>query len=315
MLAYLISQWNSIAELITNSKFLNAAFIAALLGAIPGACFGAWAGAYAAWRIAERSKSKQDLLDELKNTSKGILIAFNICNRMIGLKRQHVPQMRNRFSESRANLIDAIAQNKQGVFHFVADLETLTPISLPAKALEQLIFEKISVGGRPFALASMLASSEEDLKHVVAMRNAIVERLKANRQSMGFGFERQYFGLPGSDGHLDKTYPDLIESISMITDDCIFFSKTLGDDLTRYGQHVRKKFKSRFREEPPKLPEADFNKAEVLGLLPDENNYKDWVSNFLEHPSDPTRRRRMISWLKGRKADLKSNLRSLRSSY
>ena len=149
MFTELAIRWSDISQFIIDSKFLNAPFVAGIFGAIPGALFGAWAGARAARKIAERSKLKSELSEELKNTNKAIVIAFSICNKVIGLKGQHVRPLKEEFDAAREALEEAVKRG--GRFEFIADLRTLTTDLLPAPALESFVFEKVSVGGRPFA--------------------------------------------------------------------------------------------------------------------------------------------------------------------
>ena len=104
MFTELAIRWSDISQFIIDLKFLNAPFVAGIFGAIPGALFGAWAGARAARKIAERSKLKSELSEELKNTNKAIVIAFSICNKVIGLKGQHVRPLKEEFDAGREAL-------------------------------------------------------------------------------------------------------------------------------------------------------------------------------------------------------------------
>ena len=148
-------------------------------------------------------------------------------------------------------------------------------------------------------MVSTLASSAEDLRQVLTMRNDLVEKLKASQKESGEDLQRLYFGLPNQAGHLDRTYPDLIAGISSITDDCIYFSKTLGEDLGRHGKRVRERFIAKFGEVPPRVSEANFEMAEKRGLLPPVGNYADWETGFIEIASEPTRWQRLLRYLQG----------------
>jgi hypothetical protein len=297
MFTELANTWSDISQFVIDSKFLNAPFVAGIFGAIPGALFGAWAGARAARKIAERTKLKVELSEELKNTNKAIVIAFSICNKLIGLKGQHVHRLKEEFDAAKLALEEAVRRG--GRFEFIADLRTLTPDSFPVRALENLVFEKVSVGGRPLAMVSTLVSSVEGLQLVLTSRNDLVEKFKQSQRTSGKGVEKLYFGLPDESGHVDETYPDLVAALSSITDDCIYFSKTLGEDLGRHGKRMRERFITKFGEVPPRVSEANFEKSEKRGLLPPVENYTDWETGFMEIAPGPTRWQRLYRYLHG----------------
>ena len=63
--------------------FANTTFATALIGSLAGA----FAGAYGAQRIAERSKTKELLLTEIRNTNAAIMVAYVVFSFFYGLKK------------------------------------------------------------------------------------------------------------------------------------------------------------------------------------------------------------------------------------
>jgi hypothetical protein len=74
-----------------------------------------------------------------------------------------------------------------------------------------------------------------------------------------------YFGLPGRTGHIDTVYPDKMEAICNNIDNCIFFIKTLAEELMEHGRKISKEFGRR----SPKIHKIDLTRAEQAGLIPD----------------------------------------------
>ena len=84
-----------VAEWPHAEKFFNSVFFISIAGASAGALGGAWA----AQRIAEGAKRKDELLREIRATNVSILLAFGICNALMGAKRQVILPMKSRFEE------------------------------------------------------------------------------------------------------------------------------------------------------------------------------------------------------------------------
>ena len=112
-------------------RLLNSVFFISVTGAFAGALGGAWA----AQRIAERARSKDELLKELRATNASILLSFGICNTLIITKRQVTMPMKSRFDQDLVK-IDEVVRNWQRIgppttLDVVADYRALSPIDLP----------------------------------------------------------------------------------------------------------------------------------------------------------------------------------------
>jgi hypothetical protein len=66
-----------------------------------------------------------------------------------------------------------------------------------------------------------------------------------------------------------------LDAIFQYTDDCIYFSIRLTNDLLEHGRALQKKYETRFKEKAPRITVADFSKVEK-GILPLAGNYLDW---------------------------------------
>ena len=256
--------------------FVNSTFVTSL--------FGAFAGAYGGQFIVEKIKNRETLLTEIRNTNAAVLMTFDICHSYILLKQQHVGPLKETFDKQREDLNTFQAGVKSGqipdneIFQFEADLKTCETMFVPIEVLQKLIFEKISLDGRPLILNSNLIRAVQSLNNAIQKRNQLIEGYRAKTPMQSKDFATQYFGLPYSGGHIDNNYPSCVEFIYKSTDDCIFFSKLLCEDLVAHGEQLKKKF----GEDAPKIYTPNFNKAVEFGLIPDESKYSDWTNLFVK---------------------------------
>lgn len=256
-----------------------------ILIAILTAFAGAFAGAYGAQRIAERARSKEELIKEIRNTNAGISVAFSIFNSFFGLKKQHVAALKNNFDAQKAGFENAEKQRQKGegvgeVFVFHADLQTLQPLIAPIERMQAIVFEKISVTGRPLNLASILMQTIHSLNDSIEKRNELIQSFRAAYPRAGNEFIRLYFGFADKNGHVDANYPMGIEAIYKQTDDCIYFSKMLAEDLMVHGKSLKRNYEYKFRGKTPNIGRVDFTVVKDQGLMPPPENYPDWTDAF-----------------------------------
>jgi hypothetical protein len=89
-----------------------------------------------------------------------------------------------------------------------------------------------------------------------------------------------------------------IEALEKQTDDCIFFSMHLAEQLIKYGNGLRRK-SWMYRHGMKKFLPANWSIAEKQGLLPNEADFADWLRGFVPRPSWW---KRFWHWLAGQKA-------------
>jgi hypothetical protein len=113
------------------------------------------------------------------------------------------------------------------------------------------------------------------------LRNNIIADCKANPRAQT-ALAQLYFGLKSKDGRTDLSYPSSVNAILAYTDDCIWFTKRLIDDLVEHGKALTKSIK----RNPPKISAPEFTRAIELKLIPDDVNYASWLSAFKStHPT------------------------------
>lgn len=248
-----------------------------------GTLAAAFAGSFGAQHFINKQQKKDALLSEIRNINSAIMTAFNICNSCLSLKKQHVKSLKEEFDLKRNELeqfkkdMKNEANGPENIFAFRADFQSLPPLTLPIELLEKQIFEKVSAKGRALGLTITLITTIQSLNRSINHRNTTIQWIKENVPTEEHErLVQLYFGLPDRNGHIDNNYPDTINAINNLTDDCIFFSKLLCADLKEHGT----KLKENLRDKSIVISEPDFEIAEKAELMPDEENYDDWYKMF-----------------------------------
>lgn len=260
--------------------FANSSFFVSLSGA--------FAGAYGGQYIVEKIKNRENLLTEIRNTNAAIMMTFDICHSYLSLKKKDVKALKENYDKQLQYIEEFNQRRRQGilsaneVFEFQADLQTLEAIFVPIDTLKKLIFEKISVGGRPLCLTTTLIRTIQSLNGCIQKRNQLIESYKANSPIPDEVLARHYFGLPDSNGNIDNNYPSYIESIYEQTENCIKFSQFLCEDLVAHGEKLKRKF----GKKAPKISKPNFQSAVDADLMPDEAQYADWKNMFVKRGED-----------------------------
>jgi hypothetical protein len=263
---------------------LNSNFSTALLGSLAGA-FG---GAIAAQRIAERSKHREEILTEIRHVNSAVMVAATICNTVISSKTQHVNPLWAGFQQDAERLRvfeqewNSGQEASKASFHYTADLRIFPCPTLPIAVLEDFVFNRLKVFGRPLSIVSTLAQSIVELKEAYAKREEIILEFRS-RSSSTEDFVKQYFGFPNASKETNRDHPDIIYAMSVYTDDCIFFSSLLCDDLTAHGRRLRALYEKKFGKGAPEISHADFTGGRASGTVPPSSKYADWLKGFPEY--------------------------------
>lgn len=255
--------------------FLNSNFTAAL--------GGAFAGAMAAHSIANRSKLHATFQQEIRSTNAAIMVAFTICNAGLTLKKQLVKGIHDRYSAQRAEL-QLFKQRRAlgettGAFKLDLDLRTVQMPILPIDVMRTLMYEKTSTRERPLAAMAALAGSAGTLSEVLIKRTELIDRFRSigdthpDRVAM-------YLGEPYGIGHVSEEFPDLVDAMQSLTDDVIFFSNLLIEDLTTHGEKVLADYKKANKKTEERISKIDLSPAHEAGLIPPKENYLDWIKGF-----------------------------------
>lgn len=253
--------------------------------AVLGGLAGALGGALGAQHIVERSRRRDELLKELRNTNSATMIALTTCNTALSLKKQHVQPMFELFAQDKEALRKFKEQRATGqrqgnaVYHFTADLKTFPAPVVPIETLKDLAFHRISAYGRVLALVSVLEQSLLGLKEAVLRRDLLIQRFVSGAVPAE-QLPQYYFGTPLHTGDTNHEYPDLVEAIHSYVDDIAFFSALLCTDLIEHGNSIRTAYTKSFGKDAPKVSTVDFSGPRQKGLIPPDAQYADWLNGF-----------------------------------
>jgi hypothetical protein len=128
--------------------FFNSVFFTAIAGSFAGA----FAGARAAQLIAEKTRNKEEMLREIRNTNSATMLAFGICNSLISAKKQHIKSLKDGFDQHKISAKEALIKQKlePTVFEFQADFRTLPLLNVPtAIVIAQGVGQEARIG-RPW---------------------------------------------------------------------------------------------------------------------------------------------------------------------
>lgn len=269
-----------VSPLWENVKgFANSSFTISLAGA--------FAGATAAQRIAEKGKFREELLKEFQHTSAVISLATAVACQALALKKQHVKALKDsydddlkKFEAHKEKIIGKkIAANTP--FEISPNLLFLQEISPPTATIQDIVLSRLSTVGRTIGTVTALADSVGNLNGALSKRNELLNTFKNQQFPEGATFHHMYLGLPYRETQTNQEYGGSIEAISLYTDDIIFFSIKLCEDLRDHGEILKKRYKSRLRGSPPTIPTVDFEKPRQDGLVPKDEEYENWLSGFV----------------------------------
>ena len=287
--------WRQTLEYV--SQLSGTSILTIFVTAAAGAFFGAW-GAQA---VISRGQRFGALVAELNAVNTAVTLSFIICNAYLGLKKQHVQPMSKRFcdlKQEHEKFLEAAKEHREPKlleFQFQADWQTLSPQRTPNEALERILLDKVSIGGRGLSASAYLFGAIDSLIQSITYRNTLIVDLQKSGPHHPKALLDIYLGLSDANGTIDERFSTSIDAISAYTDDCVFFAKVLGEDLREHGVRLRRRNRWKTWKRLPKITRIDWSQAANDGLFPPDELYKDWLSGFKQ---DRSRRERLCSWVK-----------------
>jgi hypothetical protein len=194
--------------------------------------------------------------------------------------------LKAKFAADHAAFAEFIRQRRTGerqgnaTPQIAVDTRMVPGLTFSTNTLQSLMFGKIAITGRALALMTTLSETATWLLAANTQRNELVERLR--RLAPGAAeLPHLYLGAPSPTGQVNRAYPDTVAAVASRTDEMIFFSATLCDDLLAHGRQLRASFVERFgKQDAPPLNGVDFSADRAAGLMPPEANYSDWLNTL-----------------------------------
>jgi hypothetical protein len=247
---------------------------------------GAFAGALGAQRIIARNQEYASYLSLLRKSNSAIILSYSAANTLMMLKRQHIQPLCEKYKSDRADCLKALEQSKSkpatGPYYIQADLKTYTLPKLPLRALTQMVYSEIAPNGKGISALAMLEQSDVGFAQVTSRREDLVARFQRNEIPAN-QFHCHYFGIKDWTGHVFGEYRDLMSAIESYLDDMIFFAGLLTEELQNHAELVEKKLvELNKRRKAPTVNAVDFSSSLSSGLMPEKENYADWLAGFRE---------------------------------
>ena len=248
-----------------NSELIIVTFISALVGT------------YGGQFVAEKKHDQRLLIEEFRATNTALMIANGIFNSLINIRKQFSNKFWNSYYEHKAEY--AFGPQVSGeIFNFNPNLITFQNPKLPIDELKKILFEKITLSGRPIAVVTALGQTIDNLESVFAQRNSMVLDWKNNQRPIEI-FMAEYFGTPLSPNMTDMTFVHLVDGIYNLVETAQFFSMLLSNDLRKHASILRDQIKAKGL----RIYEIKYDTLEK-DLLPKEENYQQWINNFKKLP-------------------------------
>ncbi len=272
------------------------ALVVAIIIPLSASFFGAWT----AQRIAERNRSRDDILKEIRSTNAAISLAMSVCNTAMAIKRQQVATVKRDFDQAKANFVEHVRQRQTGQiqgntpYRFTLPLMTLPTPKFAIDSLRGVVLDRITVLGRAIHLTLELAEFAPRLVACMEARNQLVEGIKKAGGVNSDEAAHRLFGLSLADGQHDLTFEHTLSGIVTITDDIVFFSHRLCKDLQKHGHWLVDKYRKRFGGSFPHIVDIDFSERIADGTIPPATQYADYMTKFMEARRPPDRWQRIL---------------------
>lgn len=265
---------NALAAIVLSSTVWE------ILGIGLASGIAAYFGARGAQRVISRNNALDIARRELHAIASAQLICVSIANSAMAMKRQHVMPLAQKYS-CHIKSAESALNNEGSVLKIEMDLQKFPVPLLSTGQLEKLLFENIILSGRAFGALYALMGAKNLMKESIELRNELIEKWKSEKLPPD-EIIRRYFGFQDERGR-DETYSNLVDSIRCYTDDVIFFSMILAEDIRAIGEKKRENFPDR---NAPTLPTMSW--ANDDQLVPECSEYSAWLKGFPSEAIPPS---------------------------
>jgi len=107
-------------------------------------------------------------------------------------------------------------------------------------------------------------------------RNRLIEEFRTSGPHSQTELFRFYFAVRDQAGNIDNRYNSIVTAVYRYADDCIFFGKSLADELTVHGKTIAGLFGKKFNEQIGSVGELKITKKEYQEIMPDTREYASW---------------------------------------
>lgn len=274
--ASLIEFFNAAWTWLTCLEIANVLTNKDLWIAVIGSLAGAAGGALGAQHIAERGKKREELIKEMRSVNAALSVNHALTNSVLALKKQYLVDMKAAFIADKEGF-----KNHGEAYQLTPNFMFLQPQKYPTDTLRTLVFERVSVIGRPINLVLQIAATLDNLNDSVTNRNKLISETKGTFLFNAAALRYFYLGVPNPNGEIDMQYPHMMDAMFVQTDDAIHFTELLAKDLQAHGEQLGEQYHKLFPKEPKlKVTKIDYTAPKAEGLFPDPAAYVSWETGF-----------------------------------
>lgn len=261
-----------------SSAISSDASVAWIQALVAGAV-GAWAGSWATQRTINRHQDLNAARAELRAVNHAINLSFTVANHYLGYKRQMTLPMLEAFKAVESDVRASISAGAKEI-SFQLDFLILPIVDLPVSHLQDIMLEKLPIGGRGLVAAMQLRGAHQNLEDSLRERRQLIETFRSSG-AKGRRLTEFYLGLADADGNVDHRFHDNVLAIAQLVDDCIFFSTVVAKDLYRHGGDLLSRHGRRLGTKRKHLTQWNWDER-ANTLMPKDDNYQDWLKGFPE---------------------------------
>jgi hypothetical protein len=181
---------------------------------------GAFGGAVAASKFASRQQKRDDLVRIVNETNAAISISYSACEAYLTHKLILIDDLTNAYHRDFAAYRELQSEGPDRWPSISLNMTEPTLGQVQCSALQDLVF-RIPSTTAVIRLVAILNHRNATLHGHMVERNELIRAMRLldapDRTAL-------FFGLAKKDGFTDKTYPHLVDSLSELITDCIFFS-------------------------------------------------------------------------------------------
>lgn len=258
---------------------MESVFSSSFVSSIAGAAFGA----LAAYVIARVSEIRKDRLISYRMSSNAVVLATTCANMAMSLKSQHVQPISRELTASQeavetihANTITLGSELKGSI---PANLSSLTPLVTPIEALKNFVYTMNLSDPYAVAAVAQLEQSILELNAAIAMREALIMEHRQSGPMSRFKDLCWLLGLVQEDGTVDERYPSSVQAMLQYTNDVIFYSVYLAEQMTTHSQLLHRNIR-KLRMRVPSPHAVDFSMARCRALIPEHLEYESWLNGM-----------------------------------
>jgi hypothetical protein len=239
-------------------------------------------GAVIATSINGYLAKRKVLKDEIRALDIANVLTFNIVDKALNLKVQHLIRIKNDYDRL-TDLNDNARMKGNTSLEEPLDIRTLQIVNFPIQQLEKIIFEKLYINAEGISALVTLSSVISALLLSINNRNDLCSEFRENWNEPYGNRLSKYLGLVNGTIE-DNRFRDNIEALCAQANDCIFFAMHLNAIIIRAENEIRQKRKF-YLLPGQKLISPNWDTAKSSGFMPDPDDYKDWMNGFIRRPS------------------------------